>query len=243
LEVGAVRDPGQLYPPGRDSVPGVTEIVLVDTVLTDTVSLVSVEKDPEGVTLDGLPSPGADEVSTDRVLELAAVDDTTDGPELVAAQETKVLLDGPVGPEGKGLLAGGAPYVGTPIEDIPVEADPNEPLSLLAEGVLGIPVVAGDGIPVEPLEAGPGNEVVLKPDVPLKTGLDDPTWLLDPSPAVFAELETGGIVALVGASVPSELSSPQELVTCDDVLPTSELEPVVPGDGGLVVVGCTLGQL
>lgn len=43
LDVGAVRDPGQLYPPGRDSVPAVTAIVLVDTVLIETVSLVTVE--------------------------------------------------------------------------------------------------------------------------------------------------------------------------------------------------------
>lgn len=43
LDVGAVRDPGQLYPPGRDSVPTVTESVLVDTVLTEIVSLVNVE--------------------------------------------------------------------------------------------------------------------------------------------------------------------------------------------------------
>lgn len=43
LDVGAVRDPGQLYPPGTDSVPAVVTSVLVDTVLTETMSLVTVE--------------------------------------------------------------------------------------------------------------------------------------------------------------------------------------------------------
>lgn len=42
LDVGAVRDPGQLYPPGRDSELSGTEIVLVDTVLTEIMPLVTV---------------------------------------------------------------------------------------------------------------------------------------------------------------------------------------------------------
>lgn len=113
LDVGAVRDPGQLYPPGRESVLTVTEIVLVETVLTDTVSLVTVEKDPEadpeGVTLDRLALSGADEVCVDRVLELTEEDGTAEEPELVGAQEIRVLPDELVDPEGTGLLAGGAP--------------------------------------------------------------------------------------------------------------------------------------
>lgn len=109
MDVGAVRDPGQLYPPGSDSVLTVTAIVLVDTVLTDTVSLVTVEKDPEGVTLDGLAPSGADEVCVDKVLELTEGDSTTDDSELVAAHEISVLPDGLVDPAGKVLLAGGAP--------------------------------------------------------------------------------------------------------------------------------------
>lgn len=62
LDVGAVRDPGQLYPPGRVPVPAVAEIVLVDTVLTETVSLVTIEKDPEGSRLDGSALLGGDDV-------------------------------------------------------------------------------------------------------------------------------------------------------------------------------------
>lgn len=113
MDVGAVRDPGQLYPPGRDSVLTVTEIVLVDTVLVDTVSLVTVEKDPdedaEGVTLDGLALSEADEVCIDRVLELTEDDGTEEDPGLVGAQEIRVLPDELVDPGGRGLLAGGAP--------------------------------------------------------------------------------------------------------------------------------------
>lgn len=237
-----MRDPGQLYPPGRGSVPAVIEIVLVDIVLTDTVSLVTVEKDPEGVTFDGVVLSGAGEVCIGKVLELADEGDTTDESELVAAHESRVLPDGLVDPEGKGLLAGGAPYVGNITDDGPAGVDPDKLLSLLAEGTLEISVGADDGIPVELLETGPEGEVVPRPDVPLGAGLDDPAELLEPSPAVDTELEAGGIVALVGGSELPELASPEELVTCDDVVSTPELEPVVPGDGGLVVVGCALGQ-
>lgn len=109
LDVGAVRDPGQLYPPGRDSVPAVIEIVLVETVLTETVSLVTTEKDPEGVGLDVSPLLGSDVVCIDKPLELAESDGTPDDPEPVAAQESRVLPDGPVESGGKGLLGGGAP--------------------------------------------------------------------------------------------------------------------------------------
>lgn len=109
MDVGAVRDPGQLYPPGRDSVLTVTEIVLVDSVLTETVSPVTIETDPEGVTLGGSTLPGADEVCIDRVLGLTGEDSTADDTELVGAQEIRVLPDELVDPEGKVLLAGGAP--------------------------------------------------------------------------------------------------------------------------------------
>ena len=237
-----MRDPGQLYPPGRDSVPVVTEIVLVDTVLTDTVSLVTVEKDPEGITLDGLALSGADEVCFDKVLELAEGDGTTDDPELVAAQEIRVLPDGLVDPGGKGLLAGGAPYVGNITEDGPAGVDPEKLLSLLAEGTLELAVVADDVVPVEPLETGPEGEAVLRPEVPLGAGFDDSAELLEPSPAVVTELEAGGIVALVGGSEVPELAGPEELAAGDDAVSTTELEPVVPGDGGFEVVGCALGK-
>lgn len=109
FEVGAVRDPGQLYPPGRDSVPVVTEIVLVDTVLTETVSLVTIEKDPEGVRLDGSAVPGSDDVWVDKPLELAGGGGTPDDAEFVAAVESRVLPDGLVESGGEGLLGGGAP--------------------------------------------------------------------------------------------------------------------------------------
>lgn len=109
MDVGAVRDPGQVYPLDRDSVPAVTEIVLVDTVLTAIIPLVTVEKDSAGVRLDGSALPGADEVRIDEVPELAEGDGTTDGPRLVASQESTVLPDELVDPGGKRLLAGGAP--------------------------------------------------------------------------------------------------------------------------------------
>lgn len=109
FDVGAVRDPGQLYPPGRDSVPADVEIVLVDTVLTEIVSPVKVEKDPEGVRLDGSAVPGSDDVWTDKPLELTEADGTPDEAEFVAAQESRVLPDGLVESGGKALLSGGAP--------------------------------------------------------------------------------------------------------------------------------------
>lgn len=212
--------------------PVVVEIVLVDTVLTDTVSLVTAEKDPEGVTFDGLALSGADEVCIDKLLEPAEGDGTVVNSELVAAQESKVLPDGPVDPGGKELLAGGAPYVGNTTEDGPAGVDMSRLLSLLAEGTLETSVVADDGVPAEPLEIGPDGEVVLRP-VSLEAGLDDSTELLEPSPDVTTELETGGLVAVVAGSELLELASPEELATCDDA---------VPADGGFVVVGCTLGQ-
>ncbi|KAI7777569.1 hypothetical protein LA080_003404 [Diaporthe eres] len=100
LDVGAVRDPGQLYPPGRDSVPAVTE---------------------NGVRLDGSALPGADEVWIDRVLELADGDGTPDDSRLVGDQESRVLPGGLVDPGGKGLLGGGAPD-GVPVG--PLETAP-----------------------------------------------------------------------------------------------------------------------
>lgn len=109
LDVGAVRDPGQLYPPGRDSVPAVIEIVLVETVLTETVSLVTTEKDPERVELDVSVLPGNDVVWIDKPLELAESDGTPEDPEPVAAQESRVLPGEPVESGGKGLLGRGAP--------------------------------------------------------------------------------------------------------------------------------------
>lgn len=109
FDVGAVRDPGQLYPPGRGSVPADLEIVLVDTVLTEIVSPVKVEKDPEGVRLDGSAVPGSDDVWIDKPLELAEADGTPDEAEFVAAQESRVLPDGLVESVGKALLSGGAP--------------------------------------------------------------------------------------------------------------------------------------
>lgn len=233
LDVGAVRDPGQLYPPGKDSVPAVIEIVLVDTVLTDTVSLVTTEKDPEGVGLDGSALPGSDVVWVDKPLELAEGDGTPDDPEPVAAQESRVLPDGPVESGGKGLLGGGAPYVGNTTEEGPAGVDADELLSPVAEDAPELSVAGSDGVPVEPLETAPEGEVVLEPVAPLGAGLDASTELLGPSPLDVTELEAGGTVAL--------LLCGSELTPCDEVSGT-ELGIVVPGDRGFVVVGCAFGQ-
>lgn len=109
LDVDAVRNPDQLDPPGRDSVPAVTESVLVDTVLIAMVSLVTVEKDPEGGGLDDWALSGADEACVDRVTELADGDGTPDAAGLVAAQDSRVLPGGLVDPGDEGPLGGGAP--------------------------------------------------------------------------------------------------------------------------------------
>lgn len=100
-------------------------------------------------------------------------------------------------------------------EDEPTGVDSDKLLTLLGEGTL-----EDDGTPVRPLETGPEGEVVLRPEAPLGAGLDDPTELLEPSPAVVTELEAGGTVALLGDPELFELT-------------------VVPGDGAFVVVGDT----
>lgn len=104
-----MRGPDQLDPPGRDSVPAVTESVLVETVLIAIVSLVTVEKDPEGVGLDDWALSGTDEVCVDKVSELADGDGTPGDPGLVAAQDSRVLPGGLVDPGDEGPLGGGAP--------------------------------------------------------------------------------------------------------------------------------------
>lgn len=78
--------------------------------------------------------------------------------------------------------------------------------------------------------------------MPLETGLEDSTELLEPSPDVVTELEAGGVAALLGGAVLFELVSPGELDACDDAVSAVELGRIVPGDGGFVVVGCALGQ-
>ncbi|KAG8157719.1 hypothetical protein KVR01_012381 [Diaporthe batatas] len=214
-------------PPG-DSVLTVTETVLVDTVLTDTVSLVTGEKDPdqdpEDLTLDGFALSEADEVCIDRVLELADGDGTTEGPE---------------GPEGPGLV--GAQEISVlPDDAVGTGSGSDKLLALLDEGTLEISVVADDGVPVEPLKTGPEGEEELRSEVPLGTGIEDSTELLGPPPDVVTELEASGVVTLLGGPVLFELVSPGGLGAGGDAVPNVELGLVVPEGEGFVVVGCAL---
>ncbi|POS71197.1 hypothetical protein DHEL01_v210412 [Diaporthe helianthi] len=178
-------------PPG-DSVLTVTEIVLVDSVLTETVSPVTIETDPEGVTLGGSTLPGADEVCIDRVLGLTGEDSTADDTELVGAQEIRVLPDELVDPE-----------------DDPVGADSDKLFTLLDEGTLEVPVAADEGVPVGSLRTGLDDSAELLepfPDVVALLGAPVPPELASPGEldasddAMFA-VELGRVVPSDGGLV------------------------------------------
>lgn len=128
-------------------------------------------------------------------------------------------------------------------EDGPAGVDADKLISPVAEDTPELSVAGDDGTPEEALETAPEGKEVLEPEVSLEAVLDASTELLGPSPPDVAEPEDGGIVALLlcGSELP-ELTTSEELDTCDDEVFSTELGLVVPEDGGFVVVGCDLGQ-
>lgn len=243
LEVGAVRDPGQLYPPGRDSVLTVTETVPMDTVLVETMSLVAVKNDAGGVRLDGSALCTRDDVWIDKVLELPEGCGTLDNVGLAAAQESRELADGPVESGRNGLLAGGAPYVGNITEDGPAGVDANELPSLLAKGALEASVAESDGVLMELLESPLADEPVLDSVASLGARLDASTEVLVTSLADIIELEAIGTVTLVCSSEPGELATTEELASCENEVAGAELRRAVSEDSVVVVVICFMDQL
>lgn len=158
------------------------------------------------------------------------------------AAESRVLPDGLLDPGGKGLLGGGAPYVGNITEDGPDDALADKLLSPLAECTLEVSVAGTDSIPVEPLEEAPEGEIVLSSEVSLEAGRDASAELLEGSPADVTELEAGGNVALLCGSELTEPGASEGLAACADEVSSAELGRAVPEESTFVVVGWTLRQ-
>lgn len=191
----------------------VTGTVLVETVLFETVSLVTIEKEPGCVGFHESMLSESDEVCIEEVLKLAGVDRTPEPPRLVAAQESRELAGSPVEPGARGLLGGGAPYVGNITEGSPAGVDVDKLAPPVSGDTMEDSVAGSDDVPIGLIEPPPTDILVLGREASLRARLDVSAEVLVIPPVVLAGLETDETVVLLLTSVLSEFNTSEELTT------------------------------